>query len=158
MSGAVGHRIASMMSKTWDQGPASINTDEIFAGKTVVMFGLPGAFTPTCSTKHLPGFIEHAEALKKAGADLIVCHSVNDPWVLNAWSKEMGAREHIFMLADWNAELAKALDVDVDMSASGLGTRAGRYALVAEDKQITYFEAGEGDISSAKAVLAALSG
>lgn len=158
MSATVGGHIASLTTKTWDQGPAPITTDEVFAGKTVVVFGVPGAFTPTCSMKHLPGFIEHSQALKDAGADAIVCHSVNDPFVMNAWAKDAGAAEDMVMLADWDASFAKALGVDADMSGAGLGVRAKRYALIAKDKEITYFEVGDLDVSGAETVLAALKG
>jgi len=158
MSAAVGARIASLTTKTWDQGPAPITTDEIFDGKTVVVFGVPGAFTPTCSMKHLPGFIDQSQALKEAGADTIVCHSVNDPFVMHAWAKDAGADGDMVMLADWDASVATAFGVDADMSGAGLGTRAKRYALIAKDKEITYFEVGDLDVSGAESVLAALKG
>ena len=104
--------------------------------------------------KHLPGFIEHSQALKDAGADAIVCHSVNDPFVMNQ-AKDAGAAEDMVMLADWDASFAKA-GVDADMSGAGLGVRAKRYALIAKDKEITYLEVGDPDVSGAETVLAAL--
>ena len=156
MSLSVGDKIPNLNTKTFDQGPAPINTDEVFVDKTVVMFGVPGAFTPTCSLKHLPGFVDHLDALKAAGVDTVVCHSVNDPFVMNEWGKSAGVSGDILMLADWDASLAKALGVDADMSGAGLGTRAKRYALIAKDKEITYLEVGELDVSGAEAILAAL--
>ena len=137
-------------------GPQPVSTADLFAGKKVVMFGVPGAFTPTCSVKHLPGFITSAETLKGKGVDTIVCHAVNDVFVMDAWGKEQGTGDAVVMLADGSGALAAAMGLEFDLSARGLGVRSQRYALVAEDGVVTHVnveEAGAFEVSSAEAVL-----
>lgn len=118
-------------------GPKPVSTSELFDGKTVVLFAVPGAFTPTCSEQHLPGFIGAVDALKAKGAATIACTAVNDVFVLNAWSKARGA-DDITMLADGNADFAKALGLNVDLTPFGLGTRSQRYAMIVEDGVVKY--------------------
>ncbi len=117
-------------------GPKSASTDELFDGKTVVLFAVPGAFTPTCSEQHLPGFIGALDEFKAKGAT-VACTAVNDVFVLNAWSKARGA-DGITMLADGNADFAKALGLNIDLSPFGLGTRSQRYAMIVEDGVVKY--------------------
>jgi peroxiredoxin len=156
----VGDTIPSMklMMATSD-GPKEVSTDDIFKGKKVVLFAVPGAFTPTCSQKHLPGFVQNAAAIKAKGVDTIACIAVNDAFVLGAWSKDQGATDKITMLADGSAALAKALGLEMDITARGMGVRSQRYALVAQDGKVTYLgvEAPGGfEASKAETVLAAL--
>ncbi|XSG81001.1 MAG: peroxiredoxin [Methyloligella sp. ZOD6] len=134
MTIAVGDRLPDATFMTiGDQGPEKKSSSEVFSGKTVVLFAVPGAFTPTCHLQHLPGFIENAEALKEKGADTIACVSVNDAFVLDAWSDVAGARGKVTFLADPDAEFTKAIGMDFDASAVGLGTRSKRYAMLVED-------------------------
>lgn len=121
-----------------EAGPKSVTSDELFSGKTVVLFAVPGAFTPTCSEHHLPGFLAHAEALKEKGVDAIACTAVNDVFVLTAWSKSRDAQDDITMLADGNAAFAKALGLDIDLTPFGLGVRSKRYAMVIENGLVKY--------------------
>jgi peroxiredoxin (alkyl hydroperoxide reductase subunit C) len=144
---------------TTPEGPKEVSTDEIFKGKKVVMFAVPGAFTPTCSVKHMPGFVQNMAAIKAKGVDTIVCTSVNDVFVLGAWAKEQGVGDGIKMLADGSGALAKALGLELDLVGRGLGVRSQRYALVAVDGKVTHLavEAPGGfDVSRAEAVLAVL--
>ena len=157
MTIAVGEKIPAVTIKTTDM--KDITTAEIFGGKKVVLFAVPGAFTPTCSNKHLPGFIEKAAELKAKGVDTIACVSVNDAFVMGAWSKDRGADDKVLMLADGNADLAKALGLDFDGSGIGFGVRSQRYALVADDGVVSqlFVEAPmKFEVSGAEAVLAAL--
>ncbi len=157
MSVSVGDKIPLVTLKTMTaEGPKELNTGEIFAGKKVVLFGLPGAFTPTCSAKHLPGFIEKFDALAAKGVDTIACISVNDAFVMGAWGKAQEAGEKVLMLADGNADFAKAMGLDADFSAYGMGTRSKRFALVAEDgvvKILNVEAPGQFEVSSADYVL-----
>jgi peroxiredoxin len=121
-----------------DSGPKPLSSEEVFKGKTVVLFAVPGAFTPTCSEQHLPGFLAQADALKAKGVDTIACTAVNDVFVLDAWAKVRDARDDITMLADGNASFAKAAGLDIDLSPFGLGTRSKRYAMVVEDGVVKY--------------------
>ncbi len=114
-------------------GQLKLSTDQIFAGKKVVLIGVPGAFTPTCSMNHLPGFIENAEAINAKGVDTIACTSVNDPHVMKAWSKHSGADGKILMLADGNATFAKAIGLFSDMNVSNMGLRSKRYSMLVEN-------------------------
>ena len=116
-----------------DAGPAPITTGELFGGKTVALFAVPGAFTPTCSNQHLPGFIENAEALNAAGVDTIVCLSVNDAFVMDAWGKQQGATGKVMMVGDGNAELTQKLGLSMDGSGFGMGTRSLRYSMIVRD-------------------------
>jgi peroxiredoxin len=156
----VGDTIPSMklMVATAD-GPKEISTDDIFKGKKVVMFAVPGAFTPTCSAKHLPGFVQNADAFKAKGVDTIACISVNDAFVMGAWGKDQGTAGKVEMLADGAAAFAKAIGLELDLNARGMGWRSQRYALVAEDGKVTHLgvEAPGGfEVSKAEAILAAL--
>ncbi len=141
-------------------GPKKITGKELFDGKKVVLFAVPGAFTPTCHMKHLPGFIDHAAALKAKGVDTIACVSVNDPFVLGAWAKQTGAEGKVTFLADGNAEFTKAVGLDLDASGFGMGTRSQRYAMLVENGVVRALniepQAGQADVSSAEKILAAL--
>jgi peroxiredoxin len=156
----VGDTIPSMkLMMTTPEGPKEVSTDEIFKGKKVVMFAVPGAFTPTCSVKHMPGFVQNVAAFKAKGVDTIVCTAVNDVFVLGAWAKDQGSGDSIKMLADGSGAFAKSLGLELDLVARGLGVRSQRYALVAVDGKVTHLavEAPGGfDVSRAEAVLAAL--
>ncbi len=156
----VGDAIPSMklMVATPD-GPKEVSTDDIFKGKKVVLFAVPGAFTPTCSAKHLPGFVQNADALKSKGVDTIACISVNDAFVMGAWGKDQGTGDKVMMLADGSANFAKALGLEMDVTARGMGVRSQRYALVAEDGKVTHLgvEAPGGfEASKAETILATL--
>jgi peroxiredoxin (alkyl hydroperoxide reductase subunit C) len=138
------------------EGPREITTDEVFRGKKVVMFAVPGAFTPTCSAKHLPGFIEHRAAFTEKGVDTVVCMAVNDAFVLAAWAKSQALGAEILMLADGSAQFTKALGLELDLVGRGLGIRSQRFALVADDMKVTYLaveQPGDFDVSRAEAVL-----
>ncbi len=142
-----------------ESGPKDVTLAEVFKGKKVVVFAVPGAFTPTCSMKHLPGFVEQAEAIRRKGVDDVVCVSVNDAFVMGAWGDASKARGKVRMLADGNGELTKALGLDLDASGFGMGTRSQRYAMVVDDGKVTKLlvEPGPGlKASSAEAVLQAL--
>jgi peroxiredoxin len=136
-----------------------VSTAELCAGKKVVLFAVPGAFTPTCSMQHLPGFVEKAGELKAKGVDTIACMSVNDAFVMDAWGKDRDTGDKIVMLADGNAEFATALGLTMDGSGIGFGTRAQRFALVIDDGVVTHAAIEEPmkfEVSSAEKVLAAL--
>jgi peroxiredoxin len=156
----VGDTIPSMkLMKATPSGPTETSTDEIFKGKKEVLFAVPGAFTPTCSSKHLPGFIQNADAIKGKGVDTIVCISVNDAFVMGAWSKEQGVDDKVIMLADGAAAFAKALGLELDLNARGMGWRSQRYALVADNavvKHLAVEAPGGFEVSKAEAVLNAL--
>ena len=140
-------------------GPKDVTVGEIFKGKKVVLFAVPGAFTPTCSMKHLPGFLEQANAIRAKGVDEVVCLSVNDAFVMGAWGKASNAQGKVRMLADGNAEFTKALGLALDASGFGMGTRSQRYAIVAQDGKVKelFVEPGPGlTVSSAESVLAKL--
>jgi peroxiredoxin len=140
-------------------GVAEISTDELFSGKKVVVFALPGAFTPTCSAKHLPGFVANADEIKAKGVDTIACLSVNDAFVMGAWGKDQNVGDKVLMLADGNAEFSKAIGLDFDASGFGMGVRSQRYAMVVEDGTVTTLNVeapGAFEVSSAEAVLSAL--
>jgi len=141
-----------------EQGPADISTSEIFSGKKVVLFAVPGAFTPTCSAAHLPGFVASADKIKEKGVDAIVCVSVNDPFVMKAWGDAQNAEE-IMMVADPAGDLATAMGAEMDGTAFGLGKRSARYSLIAEDGKITALNMEQGgafEVSSAEGILEAL--
>ena len=140
-------------------GPEQIDAGAFFAGKTVALFAVPGAFTPTCSARHLPGFLDQAEALHAKGVDAIACLAVNDVFVLDAWQKTQNSAGKVTMLADGSGDFTKALGLEFDLTARGLGVRSQRFALVARDGVVTFLAveaAGGFDVSSAEAVLAAL--
>lgn len=156
----VGDTVPSVTLKhLTDNGMQEITTDSIFKGKKVVLFSVPGAFTPTCSAKHLPGFVQQADALKAKGVDAIVCLAVNDPFVMKAWGEKAGADGKVLMLPDGNCAFTGALDLTMDGSGYGLGTRGQRFALIAEDGKVTHLAVeapGKFEVSSAEAVLEAL--
>ena len=116
-----------------DAGPVPISTEELFGGKTVALFAVPGAFTPTCSNQHLPGFIEKSEELRAAGVDTIVCMSVNDAFVMGAWGQQQGANGKVMMVGDGNAELTQKMGLSVDSSGFGMGTRSVRFSMIVRD-------------------------
>ncbi len=140
-------------------GPGSISTKDFFGGKKVVLFSVPGAFTPTCSKDHLPGFIDNVDALKAKGVDTIACLAVNDVFVMDAWSKHAGAEGKVTMLADGSGDYSKALGLELDLVERGLGMRGQRFALVVEDgtaTQVFVESGGEFKVSSAENILANL--
>jgi peroxiredoxin len=156
----VGDKIPAVSLKYKNaDGIQTVSTDDLFKGKTVVLFALPGAFTPTCSAKHLPGFVQNAGALKAKGVDTIACLSVNDAFVMDAWGKDQKAGDKVMMLADGNADFSKAVGLTEDDSEWGMGLRACRYALVAENGVVKRLNVEEGEnfgVSSAETMLAAL--
>lgn len=154
----VGERVPGVRVKLAREtgGGEEISSDALFAGKKVVLFGLPGAFTPTCSAKHLPGFIQHADALSAKGVQLVACLSVNDAFVMGAWGEAQRAFPKIAMIADGNGELTRALGLEQDLSGSVMGARSRRYAAVIEDGVVTHLdveEPGKFEVSSAEVVL-----
>ncbi len=154
----VGSELPDSAAFIWEEGPKAVQTNHLFAGKKVVLFAVPGAFTPGCSLAHLPGFVVSADDIKAKGIDTIVCLSVNDPFVMKAWSDAQNA-EHIQMLADADANFTKAVDLCLDLAGAGLGLRSQRYAMVVDNGVVSYLgvePAGEITVSSAEAVLAAL--
>lgn len=159
MTIATGDKIPAGTLKTMTaEGPQDITTEEIFAGKKVLMFAVPGAFTPGCSITHMPGYVVNADKIKAAGVDTIACMAVNDAFVMGAWGKDQNADE-ILMLADGMAEFTAALGLELDGSAFGLGTRSQRFALIADDGVITHLNVEEGpgvDVSSAETMMALL--
>lgn len=141
-------------------GIETLSTKDVFGGKTVVLFAVPGAFTPTCHLKHLPGFIEGADAIKAKGVDDVICVAVNDPFVLAAWGEATGAAGKVKILSDGNAEFTKAIGMDFDGRGIGLGIRSKRYAMVVEDGTVkvlnTEENPGVAEVSDAESILAAL--
>lgn len=141
-----------------DKGPQAVTTSELFSGKKVVLFAVPGAFTPTCSAAHLPGFVVNADKIKAKGVDSIICVSVNDAFVMDAWAKDKNAEE-LIMAGDGNGDFTEAMGLVLDGSGFGLGKRSQRYALIAEDGVITTLNVEDGpgfDVSSADKILEAL--
>jgi len=139
-----------------DGKPTPVKTDEFFAGKKVALFALPGAFTPTCSAKHVPGFVQHADDIKKKGVDTIACLSVNDAFVMDAWGKSQNTGEKVVMLADGNADFSKAVGLTMDGTGYGMGLRASRYAMLVDDgtiKALNVEAPGAFEVSSAEAIL-----
>ena len=157
----VGDTLPSMKLMTATaEGPREVSTDELFKGKKVVLFAVPGAFTPTCSAKHLPSYLDNLDALKTKGVDTIACVAVNDAFVLSAWAKAQEADGKIVMLADGTAAFTKALGLDFDGSGAGLGIRSKRYAMLVKDGVVTALnvEASPGvmEVSGADRLLASL--
>lgn len=141
-----------------DKGPESVSSASLFAGRKVVMFGLPGAFTPTCSAAHLPGYVVKADELFARGVDTIICISVNDAFVMDAWGKAQNA-ENILMVADGAAALTRAMGLDVDLTERGFGVRSERYAMIVEDgvlKLLNREAPRKFEVSDADTILAAL--
>ena len=160
MTITVGDRIpATTLIKATAQGPEQVSSTDFFAGRTVALFAVPGAFTPTCSARHLPGFVDKHDELKAKGIDEVACVSVNDAFVMGAWSQSANAGS-ITMLADGNADFARALGLDADSSRFGMGTRSKRYAMLVEDGVVRslHVEApGEFKVSSADHLLSTMS-
>jgi peroxiredoxin len=155
-----GDKIPSMKLKHMTaNGPADVSTDEIFAGKKVALFSVPGAFTPTCSAKHLPGYVQKAEALKAKGINTIACMAVNDAFVMDAWGKAQNVGDKVVMLADGSAAFAKALGLELDLTAMGLGMRGRRFSMIVDNgvvKKLNLEEAGAFKISDADTMLGQL--
>lgn len=150
---------AATVFEMTDDGPQGLDTNDLFAGKTVVMFGIPGAYTPTCTAQHLPGYVAQADAFAAKGVDEIFCFALNDPFVMKAWADHVGTEGKVRMIADGNGELTKNMDLEFDISAAGLGVRNHRFAMVVEDgtiKSIDVEAPGAFEISSAEAQLAKL--
>jgi len=159
MTISVGEKIpAATLQTMGENGPAPITTNELFAGKKVVLFAVPGAFTPGCSMTHLPGFVVNADKIKAAGVDTIACLSVNDAFVMDAWGKAQNADE-LLMLADGNGDFTTALGLELDGTGFGMGLRSQRYAMIVDDGTVTLLnvESGPGiEVSSAETILEAL--
>jgi glutaredoxin/glutathione-dependent peroxiredoxin len=157
----VGDKIPAMTLRyASPEGPKKISSDELFGGKKVVLFAVPGAFTPACSQRHLPGYVDKAAELKSKGVDTIACIAVNDPAVMGAWSKASNVGDKIMMLADGSGDFARAVGMDIDLSRAGLGTRSKRYSMLVENgivKSLNIEQAPpQVDVSSAEAMLRAL--
>jgi len=142
-----------------DDGIKEITTDELFGGKKVVLFALPGAFTPTCSTKHVPGFLGNAAAIRAKGVDTIACVSVNDAFVMGAWAADQGTGSEILMLADGNGDFTRAVGLELDASGFGMGARSQRYAMIVNEGIVTSLAVEDGpglDVSAAEKILGQL--
>jgi len=140
-------------------GPQKITTEQLFAGKKVVLFSVPGAFTPTCDARHLPGYVQHADEIKAKGVDTVACMAVNDVFVMKAWGKASAVEDKVLMLADGNGEYARALGLELDATGFGMGIRGKRFALIVDDSVVTgVFVEGPGEfkVSSAEHVLSQL--
>lgn len=157
MTIAVGDKMpAGKFSVMGASGPESVTTDALFSGKKVVLFSVPGAFTPTCSAKHLPGFVEQARAIKSKGVDTIACLAVNDVFVMSAWGQAGNIGDKVVMLADGNGAYTKALGLELDASGFGMGTRGKRFSMIIDDgivKQLNIEPPGQFGVSSAEAAL-----
>ncbi len=153
----VGDKIPSVtLMRMGSDGPEAVSSDDVFAGKKVAFFGVPGAFTPTCSAKHVPGFMQNAEALKSKGIDSIVCTSVNDVFVMGAWGKDQNTGDTIEMVADGDAAFTKAAGLELDLTGKGLGLRNQRFSMIVEDgvvKTLNIDPAGAFEATSAEALL-----
>jgi len=153
----VGDKVPSAtLMQMKDGGPKPVTTDELFNGKKVVVFALPGAFTPTCSAKHLPGFIQNAAAIHAKGVDTIACLSVNDAFVMGAWGDNQGAGDKVVMLADGNGDFTRQLGLEMDASRFGMGKRSQRYSMVVDNgvvKALNVEEPGAFAVSSAEHVM-----
>ena len=160
MSIQVGDKIPSVTLKQMtDEGMSDVSTDDLFGGKKDVLFALPGAFTPTCSAEHLPGFVQRADEIKGKGVDAIACVSVNDAFVMGAWGKAQGADGKVAMLADGNADFSKAVGLTFDASGFGMGERSQRYAMIVDDGVVSALnveDPGAFEVSSAEHVLGQL--
>ena len=160
MTVQVGDKIPSVtLSHMTADGPAEISTDEICGGKKVVLFALPGAFTPTCSAKHVPGFVQNADALKAKGVDAIACLSVNDAFVMGAWGADQAVGDKILMLADGSGTFTQAADLALNLTDLGFGVRSRRYSMIVEDgtvKRVNLEEGGGFEVSDAGTILGQL--
>ncbi len=161
MSISVGDKLpdATFLTMT-AEGPTQMSTADVFDGRKVVLFAVPGAFTPTCHMKHLPGFVTHAAELKSKGVDSIACVSVNDVFVLNAWADQTGSRDVLTFLADGSADFTRAIGMELDASGVGLGLRSKRYAMLVDDRVVKVMNveevASSAEASSAEKILAAM--
>jgi len=157
MTISVGDKIANVdLAIMTADGPDGISTDEIFSAKKVAVFGLPGAFTPTCSAKHLPGYVQNADALKAKGIDTIVCLSVNDAFVMGAWGQDQNVSDKVLMLADGSATLSKAMGLELDLTERNMGMRCQRFSMVVDDGVVQILnieEPGAFETSSAERML-----
>jgi peroxiredoxin len=153
----VGDKIPSAtLYRLGEKGPEAVKTEDFFSGKKVVLFGLPGAFTPTCSAKHVPGFVQSAAALKAKGVDTIACMSVNDAFVMGAWAKDQATAGKVEMLGDGSAELTKKMGIELDLNGRGLGTRCRRFSMLVDNgvvKKLNLEEGGALEISGAETLL-----
>jgi len=153
----VGDKIPSVtLMRMGPDGPSAVSSDDIFAGKKVAFFGVPGAFTPTCSAKHVPGFLANADTLKAKGVDAIVCTSVNDVFVMDAWAKDQNTGDKVEMVADGDAAFTKAAGLELDLTGKGLGLRNERFSMIVEDgvvKALNIDPAGAFEETSAEALL-----
>ena len=150
---------AGRFRTTTPAGVESVSVDEVFGGKRVVLFAVPGAFTPTCSDSHLPGYLARIEEFEALGVDTVACLAVNDVFVMDAWRKMAGVERRLLMLADGSGEYMKKLGLELDLTAAGMGVRSQRFAAIVEDRvvQLLHVETGRGvDVSGADAMLAAL--
>ncbi len=149
---------ATLMTMT-DKGPAPVKTSEIFTDKKVVLFSVPGAFTPTCSAKHLPGFVQNYDELKAKGVDTVACMAVNDAFVMGAWGKDQNVGDKVVMLADGNGDFTRALGLELDGTGFGMGKRGQRFALIVDNGKVTKVNIegpGEFKVSSAEHILSEL--
>ena len=156
MTIAVGDKIPSVKVMRWgSDGPEALTTDDLFKGKKVALFGVPGAFTPTCSAKHLPGFVAQADALKAKGVDAIVCISVNDVFVMNAWGKDQDVGDKVAMIADGDAAFTKAAGLELDLTGKGLGLRNQRFSMLVDNGvvKVLNIDASGFDKTSAETLL-----
>ena len=135
---------AGTLTEMTEGGAAPVDTADLFRGKRVALFAVPGAFTPTCSEQHLPGFVAKADALKSRGIDTIVCMAVNDAFVMGAWGKDQNVGDKVMMLADGNGEYARALGLELDLTAHGLGTRSARFSMIVDNGSVTALNIDEG--------------
>ncbi len=150
---------AATLSHMTAEGPQPITTAEIFSGKKVMLFSVPGAFTPTCSAKHLPGFVQHASDFQAKGVDTIACLAVNDAFVMGAWGKDQGVGDKVLMLADGNGDFTRALGLEMDGSGFGMGIRGKRFSMIVEDGAVTTLnieDSGAFQVSSAEHALTQL--
>jgi peroxiredoxin len=147
---------AATMAVMGPDGPETITTEQLFAGKKAVLFALPGAFTPTCSQAHLPGFVAKSDVILAKGVDRIVCLSVNDAFVMDAWGKQQNADDVVMMVGDGSAEFTQAVGLEVDLSARQMGLRSQRYAMIVDDGVVTALRVeapGQFEVSGAEAML-----
>ena len=160
MTIAVGDNMpAGTFGTMTDSGPGSITSDDVFSGKKVVLVSVPGAFTPTCSMNHLPGFVDNADAIHAKGVATIACMAVNDVFVMSAWGKDRGVGDKVLMLADGNGDYTRALGLELDATGFGMGMRGQRFALVVDDGVVSYVAVeapAEFEVSKAEAILQAL--
>ncbi len=150
---------AATLTIMGEKGPQPVTTDDLFKGKTVAFFAVPGAFTPTCSARHLPGYVENLDALKAKGVDSVVCLSVNDAFVMNAWAKDQNVGSKIVMVADGNADFTKMVGLELDGSRFGMGPRSQRYSMIVKDGKVEALNVEEGgafQVSSAEHMLGQL--